>query len=84
MMQIGFDHRAAMAAALDAALAAEAVASRAARRAEAAFEAARASGGADVQAVAERFRAAHRAHVDARTEVAEIEAALEEREALAA
>ena len=77
-MEIGFDHRMAMATALDAARAAEIAAARVARRAENRFEGALASGGDDVQAEAERFRAAHRAHVEARTEVAEIEAALEE------
>ena len=50
-----------------------------AARAESAFEGALASGGSDVQAAAERFRAAHRAHVEARTEVAELEAAVEGR-----
>ena len=72
-MEIGFDFRRAMGTALDAARDAEAAAARASRRAECAFEAARMTGG-DVQAAAERFRAAHRAHVEARAEVAEIEA----------
>ena len=78
-MEIGFDYGASMMAALTGARSAEAAAARSARRAEDAFEDALASGGADVQAAAERFRTAHRAYVEARTEVAEIEAALEER-----
>lgn len=77
-MEIGFDYDASLRTALAEARSAAAAAGRVARRAEDAFEGARASGGADVQAAAERFRAAHRAHVDAMSEVAEIEAALEE------
>lgn len=82
-MKIGLDFDTAMTGALEAARDAEAAAARAARHAEAAFEHARAHGGADVQAAAERFRAAHRVHMEAREEVAEIEAATGE-EALAA
>ena len=82
-MKIGLDLGAAMTAALDAARDAEVMAARTARRAEAAFEHARVHGAADVQAAAERFRAAHRVHMGARDEVAEIEAAMTE-EALAA
>ena len=82
-MKIGLDLDAAMMGALEAARRAEAAAARAAGRAEAAFERARVHGGADVQAAAERFRAAHRLHMEAREEVAEIEAATTE-EALAA
>ena len=81
-MEMGLDFQRAMGTALLAARDAEGAAARASRRAEAAFEAARAFGGTDVQAAAERFRAAHRAHVEARAELAEIEAA--EEEALAA
>ena len=72
-MEIGFDFRTAMGTALDAARDVEAVAAQASRRAERAFEVAR-TGGGDVQGAAERFRAAHRAHVEARAEVAEVEA----------
>lgn len=77
-MELGLDYRTAMRTALDAARAVEAATARAAHRAEDAFEGARMSGDTDVQAAAEHFRACHRAYVDARTEVAELEAALEE------
>ena len=77
-MEIGLSFPKAVSAALDAARAAETVAARAARRAEWDFERARAFGGGDVQAAAERFRAAHRAHVEARIERGEVEAARED------
>ena len=73
---MGLTFRSAMAAALGAARATERATAGLARRAEGAFESALASGDADVQGAAERFRAAHRAHVDAMTELAEIEAEL--------
>lgn len=77
-MELGFDYEGTLRSSLAEALAAEAAAGRAARRAEDAFEGALASGSGE-QAAAERYRAAHRAHVDAMTEVAEVEAALEHR-----
>ena len=82
-MEMGLNLHTALATALRAARETEAATARLAHRAEGLFESALASGGADVQAAAERFRAAHAAHVDAMAEVAELEAELGE-EALAA
>lgn len=83
-MELGLSYRSAMSAALDAARMGERIAAAASRRAEASFATALAGDGADAQAAAERFRAAHRAHVEARTELAELEAVLAEDDALAA
>ena len=77
-MEMGLSYRGAMTAALAAARETEAATARLAHRAEGLFESALVSGGADVEAAAERFRTAHRAHVDAMTEVAELEAELGE------
>lgn len=76
-MELGFDYEASLRAALADALATASAAGRLARRAEDAFEGALASGCGE-EAAAERYRAAHRAHVDAMTELAEVEAALGE------
>lgn len=81
-MEIGFDYDGALRTALADARAAASAAARVARRAESAFDGARASNHGE-QAAAERFRGAHRAHVEALTEVAETEAALEEQGVLA-